>query len=316
MDTISQKIRNNIFDGLRVEQVFYAGNLNEVDFLGRLYDLRTLPSDDSRFRNAADDIWQHCVYNDDWPSDWIFSDRRFRLTSCSDKDFLAFLCETVHPVVRPDAHEASKIVSHYNEQLSEAGWQLAEQHRIAGRAVYTANKLGKSRKRTERAYEVASVLSSEWMRREIERIEASIETDPALAIGTAKDLVESCCKSILAAVPGSEPVGPADDLPTLSKKLCRAIALVPEGIDSEAKGSEIIRRTLSNLASLTKSVAELRGLYGSGHGRDGRHVGLQPRHARLAASCAITFVDFATDTYLHRVESSIPKLSPKTASPN
>lgn len=82
--------------------------------------------------------------------------------------------------------------------------------------------------------------------------------------------------------------------------MCRELGLLPEGISSEAKGAEIIKRTLSNLTAITKGIAELRGLYGSGHGRAGKHVGLQPRHARLAASCAITFVDFATETYMQR----------------
>ena len=145
------------------------------------------------------------------------------------------------------------------------------------------------------------------MQTEIVRIRESIDIDPALAIGTAKDLIESCCKTILAQIPEAEEVSKTDDLPTLSKKLCKALALVPEGISNEAKGADIIRRTLSNLASITKGVAELRSLYGSGHGRDGKHVGLEPRHARLAASCAIAFVDFATETYLKRSQSQVPK---------
>jgi hypothetical protein len=33
---------------------------------------------------------------------------------------------------------------------------------------------------------------------QIRRLESSIETDPSLAIGTAKELIETCCKTILA----------------------------------------------------------------------------------------------------------------------
>ena len=313
--TITKEIRSNIFDAMRLENVRFSGELNEIEFLDRLFDLPSMPSHDPRFDTAAADIWQHCVNNYDWPSDWIFSDRRFKLLTCSDDQFIKFRCEVVHPVVRPDEAEGAKIVSHFNEQLNHAGWRLSQGQKIAGRPIYIAHQTNNFHLQKERAHAAATTLSSEWMRREINRIEASIESDPALAIGTAKDLVESCCKSILSAIPDSEPVTATDDLPTLSKKLCRAIALVPEGIDSEAKGSEIIRRTLSNLASLTKSVAELRGLYGSGHGRDEKHIGLQPRHARLAASCAITFVEFATETYLHRSAPSVSKNSSKTASP-
>lgn len=45
-------------------------SLDEVDFLGRIFDLAKLPSHDSRFANAAQDIYQHCINNDDWPPDW------------------------------------------------------------------------------------------------------------------------------------------------------------------------------------------------------------------------------------------------------
>ena len=57
---------------------------------------------------------------------------------------------------------------------------------------------------------------------------------------------------------------------------------------------------MRNLAALTQYLAELRGLYGSGHGRDGRHRGLQPRHARLAVGAAVSFIDFVTETFRER----------------
>jgi hypothetical protein len=57
---------------------------------------------------------------------------------------------------------------------------------------------------------------------------------------------------------------------------------VPEDITDAKRGAETIKLILRNLAALTQYLAELRGLYGSGHGRDGRHRGLQPRHARLS----------------------------------
>lgn len=47
-------------------------------------------------------------------------------------------------------------------------------------------------------------------------------------------------------------------------------------------------------------TAELRGLYGTGHGRDGKYRGLEPRHARLVVGAAVAFIDFVTETFEKR----------------
>ena len=150
-----------------------------------------------------------------------------------------------------------------------------------------------------RARTVADALDADSMHKEIERIEKAIDTDPALAVGSAKDLVESCCKTILKK--RGIAFTKSDNLPQLTKALTREIKLVPDGIPDETKGADAIKRILGNLAALT---AELRNLYGSGHERDGKHRGLKPRHARLAFASAVAFVDFVTETYHERIDVS------------
>lgn len=303
MQEIHEGIRQNIFDAMRIEKIHFSGELNDFDFLSRLYPLGQMESYDSRFSNAAGDIWQHSVANDDYEPNWVFSDGRFNLLKCEDEAFLRFLCETMHPVVRSDPSETAKLVQHFNEQLNRANYELIEDQKIAGRAIYRPEKTDQFHSQILRAVTASQVLESNWMQAEIRRIQASIENDPASAIGTSKDLVESCCKAILTEISGPDAFSKTDDLATLSKKMSRVLGLVPEGIPEEAKGSETIRRILSNLATITKGISELRGLYGTGHGRDGRYIGLEPRHARLAASCAIAFIDFATETYVKKRKS-------------
>ena len=58
----------------------------------------------------------------------------------------------------------------------------------------------------------------------------------------------------------------------------------------------MVKRVLSNLATIVQGVAELRGLYGTGHGKDGKARGLQPRHARLAVGAASSLVTFVFQT--------------------
>lgn len=298
---ISRQTRQEIIDTLRIEKIWWAGQLDEVEFLQRLYDLDNLPSGDSRFKNASGDIWQHRVNNpDDWPDDWIFSDQRFRLQDGPTDAFLRFLCEIVHPVVRPDRDEALRLVSIFNEKLQLQGWRLIETEPIAGRPRFVPIQVKLSAGRTvSRARTVADALDAGWMQKEIERLERAVDVDPALAIGTAKELVETCCKTILTKL-GVE-FSKSADINDLTKALSKELKLVPEGIPNEARGVENVRLILRNLSALPGYLTELRGLYGTGHGRDGNHRGLQPRHARLAVGAAVVFIDFVTETYRQRV---------------
>ncbi len=295
---LPRQARVNILDGLRLEGTRWNGTLDEVEFLSRIFDLQVLPSFDTRFKDAAGDIWQHCINNDDWEPDWVFSDDRFKLLDGPAEPFLNFLCETVNPVVRPDRDEALKLVSHFNDQLRPSGWELYEVERIAGRPRFAHRVLTHNGDRAVlRARTVADALDAGWMAKAIERLERAIDGDPDLAIGTSKELVEACCKTILSN--RGIPFTKSDDLGNLTKKLTKELRLVPEGITDEAKGADNIRLILRNLTQLTNNLAQLRGLYGTGHGRDGRHRGLQPRHARLAVASAVAFIDFIAETHRH-----------------
>lgn len=294
--------RQNIIDGMRLENVYWPGKLNEVEFLSRLYDLGSLPSKDSRYKLASEDIWQHCINNEDWETYWVFTDDRFNLIDGPPDKFLRFLCEVVHPIVRPDRNESLAVVSHFNDQLRGAGWEIFEEERIGGRSRYAYREIiHHGQRAVSRGRTVADALDAGWMAKEIERLEKSIDVDPASAIGTAKELVETCCKTILNK--RGVPYGKSADIGDLTKLLVVNLQLVPEGVSEEAKGAENIRLILRNLTSLTHNLAQLRGLYGTGHGRDGKHRGLQPRHARLAVASAVAFIDFISDTYRNREES-------------
>jgi hypothetical protein len=139
---ISDVTRREIIDFLTASGIQWSGRLDEDDFLARLYDLAALPSQDRRYRNAAGDIHQHRVNNSDGTDDWVFYDSRFNLLHAPDENFLRFLCETIHPVVRPTVEEARKLAEAYNRELAADGWAIVETKQISGRPVFAPQKGG------------------------------------------------------------------------------------------------------------------------------------------------------------------------------
>ncbi|SMH29778.1 hypothetical protein [Mesorhizobium australicum] len=135
---ISEVTRRAIIDHFAVAQVSWAGRLQDDEFLARLYDLTKMPSFDHRYRDAAGDIYQHTVRNSDWDSGWVFYDRRFNLLHAPDARLLQFLCETLHPVVRPDGEEVQALLDVYNTALAADGWQIVPSRLISGKPVYIA----------------------------------------------------------------------------------------------------------------------------------------------------------------------------------
>jgi len=275
--------------------------MEEPDFLGRLYDLKQMRSTDGRFADAAGDIWQHRVNNPmDWQDDWVFYDDRFDLLHAEDDQFLRFLAETVHPVLRRSPDEVADLVRMYNEHLRHDGFELAEVTQISGRPVFAGRSrltVPGSLRQVERT---VSAGDADYLTQQITRMEGAIECDPELAIGTAKELVETCCSTVLIAL-GTQP-DKSWDLPRLVKETAKTLQLTPDDVRPTAPGAETIRRVLGNLGSIVAGIAELRNQYGTGHGKPLGSGGLGPRHARLAVGAASTFAVFLFETYEQRTK--------------
>ena len=130
---------------------------------------------------------------------------------------------------------------------------------------------------------------------------ATAAADPALMVGTAKDLVESVCKTVL------EDAGIAHanmPLPRLVRKAAGVLSLLPEDIPDQAKGKDTIRKVLNSLTQIVNGISELRNLYGTGHGRHGRvSRAVTTRHARLVVGAASTVAIFLLDTQSERSAS-------------
>lgn len=149
--------------------------------------------------------------------------------------------------------------------------------------------------------DAVALMQAPELARQLERLRESVDDDPALAIGTAKELLETACKTILEE--SGVQVQPDWDVPDLLKHTRKQLKLLPDDVPDVARGADTIKRLLSSLGQVGHGLAELRNLYGSGHGRSGRVRGLTPRHARLAVGAASTLVQFLFDTHMERTTS-------------
>ena len=152
MNNITEITRRDIFDlftyGIEHDELwdasthryYYWGRLQEIDFLSRIYDLKSLPSYDDRFPDAAGDIRQHTVNNDDFELGWVFTDERFQLLTGTDATFLRFLCEVFHPAVRYEKGYWEEFLEAVNNLLRNDGYELYPAETISGRDVYEWRK--------------------------------------------------------------------------------------------------------------------------------------------------------------------------------
>ena len=299
---ITEITRRDISELLGKNTYSWYGRLDEIEFLGRLYNLESLPSTDDRHDTATGDIRQHRIWNWDWHDDWVFSDDRFELESGDDKIYLRFLAETLHPAVRPDTPEAERLCELYNQSLIHDGYQLVENSRLSGKPVYVGRDVGVGQAPGVNAAMTAfSHADLGYVRHQITKMDKAANEDVELALGTAKELIETCCKTIL------EDRGvefkPTDKLQTLVRQTAQELQLTPDDIPDGAKAADTIKRLLSNLTQLAQGIVELRDLYGTGHGKSAYTKGLQPRHAKPATGAAATLAVFLIETHEDRSRS-------------
>jgi len=296
---ISEVTRRDITDYLVAEGVEWSGRLSEIDFLSRLYDLQELPSTDGRFGTAERDIHQHRVNNWDWDEHWVFGDGRFRLRHGPDEVFVAFLAEMLHPVVREDTDEVDALLEHFNRALRRDGWELVEGRRLSGRPVFVGRPV-QGLRAAATALELerySRVDDEEAIREHMRRIDAGLAEDPAAAVASSKELVETTCKMILEDY--GIAYGRRDDVPDLFKKTTAALGLRADDIPEGRRGSEAAIKILRSLVPVVQGLAELRNELGTGHGRSRRST-VPVRHARLAFNASVTVVEFLLETWHQR----------------
>ena len=133
----------------------------------------------------------------------------------------------------------------------------------------------------------------------LERIQRAVDTDPAQVIGSAKELIESTAKTVLAQL--GLPVDETDDVPALVAQAQQALHLHPSSGAAGPDGSAAVKKVLGAVTTVTTGVAEMRNRgFGTGHGPGAQRPALHPRHARLAVNAARTWCELILDTLADR----------------
>lgn len=145
------------------------------------------------------------------------------------------------------------------------------------------------------AKSVEEAFSSEYINKQMSIMLENQSTNPTEAIGKAKELIESCCETILE----RNGITPNKDwkLNQLVDETMKLLEITPKHILDTAKEATAIKAILGSLRGIATNIAIIRNAYGSGHGKSASYKGLQERHAKLAIGSSVTLVNFLWDSF-------------------
>ncbi len=144
-----------------------------------------------------------------------------------------------------------------------------------------------------RVAQASTIVDRATLRDHVRRIEQSIDGDPAQAIGSAKELVETAAKHVLEHY-GIDPED-YDTFPRLVKASVAKLDLASENIQDAQKGAQALAMLTGGLGQIAEATATLRNLYGTGHGRT-QSAGADARHARVVVGACSTLTAFLLET--------------------
>jgi hypothetical protein len=301
-NVISEYTRRDLFDRLTLEAVDWPGRISESSFLERIFKISELPSRDHRVSSMLGDVALHRENFYDWGGpEWVWDDDRIDLMGCSDEKLLEFLAFMVHPRVRPEQTEVDRIIDIVNPFIAKDGYQLGVLEEISGKRIFAGMPTVAQHGVTiDDAARVADEMASMHVARQVARMKASIVNDPSLAIGSAKEFLESIAKGILRA--HSVTLTGGEAMPLLVKMARDRLEL---SVTRETE--EVLKRTLAGLSNVTQGVAELRGRLGTGHGAGPETEHPSVEVARLVVGMATTLGVYLYETHAkHRVSPPSP----------
>lgn len=159
--------------------------------------------------------------------------------------------------------------------FSRAGWQLSDDGVLSIAGVVDLSTGGR-----------------EALDDQLERLRRAVD-DPALLLGTAKDLLEAIAKFVLEEFGVS--ISSRVDFGELWYLARERLGVLPQQVDGGALGGHQIKAILQSSWKIAEQVNELRGLQGTGHGRT-LPTGVSPEMALLVVREACSVGEFMLTT--------------------
>lgn len=134
----------------------------------------------------------------------------------------------------------------------------------------------------KKAERITELLTQEYVNKQIRLMNNSIESNPHLALGISKELIETCCKYILNEE-GVE-IYKDWDLPRLVKETNKRMDLMPFEVENIDLAKSSISKILGGFSNIVHGITELRNSFGTGHGHSPEFKTLDGIYIKLAVS--------------------------------
>lgn len=216
-----------------------------------------------------------------------YIDTLFELSSDDEKymyDVTVNVPLKFHKILDQYAKEVSSIESAITEFAESSGIYVRN---IDWRPYIKSNIEANS---DEKAAKISSILSHEYVNKQIKLMYNSIEKNPHLALGISKELIETCCKYILK----EEGINFEKDWDILKlvKETNNKIDLMPFNVDNKELAKSSIAKILSGFSNIVHGITELRNSYGTGHGHSPDFKMLDVIYTKLAVSASSELAQF------------------------
>lgn len=213
--------------------------------------------------------------------DQIYIDTLFAM----DSDVETYMYEVtvsvplkIHRKIDEYAEETSAIESAITEAGQADGIYVRD---ISWRAYLKSEHKKQTDKKAE---EITQLLTQKYVNKQIRLMNKSIESNPHLALGISKELIETCCKYILNKA--EIEISKDWDIAKLVKETNKQIDLMPFQVENAGLAKSSIAKILGGFSNIVHGIAELRNSYGTGHGHSPEFKTLDVIYIKLAVSAS------------------------------